>query len=470
MSGPPCQAAETNLHLDPSGRVLACCANKLYVLGNVQSASLREIWESQAADDLRADLRAHDYGRGCSDCGAHVAAGHPERAWARAYDGDTVGAHAGTTWPQRLELELSNACNLQCVQCNGDLSSSIRAQRERLPRLPVVYDEPFFAELAAFLPHARSIVFLGGEPFLGREPMRVFAQLVDGGHTPRCHVTTNGTIWNRRVEGILDALPVDISLSLDAADPDLYRSIRIGGDHAKVLTNLDRFLDRARGNGTTVSLNYCLMTANVDDFASALMLADQRDVDVFVNTVTSPPGLSLFRTASDSLRAMLERLREDPVASRLGRNRPVWDDQMGRLAAHLDAAEGAGAPVAVSGSLERTASALAAEAADERGVHRLELSATGLIEAIGPRIGDVLGMDLHPLLGQPIAHMQDVVVTHFGRVTRMSSTAPVAQVEQHEVVCELDGRSTSIRSVIVPRPDGGAVCMIAARATASALA
>ena len=47
--------------------------------------------------------------------------------------------------PMRLEFNIHNACNLQCVMCHGLASSSIRAHREGLPALANPYDETFVA-------------------------------------------------------------------------------------------------------------------------------------------------------------------------------------------------------------------------------------------------------------------------------------------------------------------------------------
>lgn len=54
-------------------------------------------------------------------------------------------------WPRQMEFSVSNTCNLQCVMCNGEWSSSIRSQREGLPPLPKVYDDAFFDGLRDFL-------------------------------------------------------------------------------------------------------------------------------------------------------------------------------------------------------------------------------------------------------------------------------------------------------------------------------
>ena len=126
---------------------------------------------------------------------------------------------------------------------------------------------------AAVLDTARGAV-------LARESLRVFDQLIDAGLTPRCQVSTNGTVWNDHVERILDRLPVDVSVSIDGASTGTYDAIRVGAHLPDTLANLDRFIERGERHGTTVNLNHCLMAANAHELADLLLLAEARGIEV----------------------------------------------------------------------------------------------------------------------------------------------------------------------------------------------
>ncbi|MBS1838731.1 MAG: SPASM domain-containing protein, partial [Actinobacteria bacterium] len=156
------------MYFDQFGRVRACCQNSDGLLGDVTRQSVREIWESAQAGRLREALAVRDLSVGCGFCAWQAEeVGYSE--FARGFD-DLDPASIAPRWPLRMEFSMTNSCNLQCVMCNGDLSSSIRAHREHRAPLPEVYGERFFEELAEFLPHLVEARFLGGEPFLGREP------------------------------------------------------------------------------------------------------------------------------------------------------------------------------------------------------------------------------------------------------------------------------------------------------------
>src|SRR5262249_12065825 len=148
-------------------------------------------------------------------------ADHPARSF------DALARDANDEWPANLEFAFSNLCNLACVQCSPELSSAIRANRG-LPPLASPYDDRFFAELEPFLAHARSISLRGGEPLLQRECFRVTDALISMGRRIPVHVTTNGTILDRRVERLLAELPVSIAVSLDGVSNETIERIRVG--------------------------------------------------------------------------------------------------------------------------------------------------------------------------------------------------------------------------------------------------
>ena len=320
------------MYLDQHGSIRACCQNTDHPLGNITEQRLRDIWNGEAAAELRAAMLDHDLDLGCQFCKWQVEEGNDALVFARTFD--HLPAESTTpAWPRQLELSMSNACNLQCVMCNGDWSSAIRANREHRPPLPTVYDEQFFEDLRPFLEHVEIVKILGGEPFLGKESLRVMEMLVDMGSTAEVHVTTNGTQWSPRIERILEKLPMTIVVSLDGTDKARYEGIRIGSDLDVVLENIDRFRGYAETHGTTVNLAHCLMTSNWRDFPDFLRYAEDRGLRSYVNTVTYPTSLSMFHLPPSKLREILEFYRAEDVtlSEELDLNRSLWKDQISRL-------------------------------------------------------------------------------------------------------------------------------------------
>ncbi|MCU1368938.1 MAG: putative molybdopterin cofactor synthesis protein [Ilumatobacteraceae bacterium] len=335
-----CYAPLTSMYLDQFGKVRACCQNTEHLLGDITTSTLREIWDGEATSELRRALARSDLGKGCQYCKWQLDEGNRTGALLRSYDDPIpIGWSRKPEWPRYLEFSITNTCNLQCVMCNGDWSSSIRSQREQRPPLPAVYGEAFFEQLGAFIPHLKAARFTGGEPFLGREPLRIMDLVVDhGAEDAEISVVTNGTTFNAKVERILTTVQPQITVSLDGGTAEVYERVRLGASFDKVMANLDRFqaiVDGWRPLQATLNLTHCLMVDNWSTFPELLFLAEERDLDVAVNNVRFPEAHSLYHLPQAELAEIVTALeaRTAEVERLVTGNRlALWHQQLAALA------------------------------------------------------------------------------------------------------------------------------------------
>ena len=332
---PVCRAPFSSLHLDQHGDARPCCRSTL-VIGNVRDQSLAAIQSGPVASDLREAILRGDLSLGCEFCAHAARNGDHSSTYARRFD-DLPMVDAGSP-PVQLEIALSNTCNLQCTMCNGEWSSAIRSQREHLPPLPKAYSDAFFDELAGHLGALRRVELYGGEPFLGREPLRLLELLVEQAPQVEVAVTTNGTIWNDRVARLMEALRISIMVSVDGATRGTYESIRVGASWDDVTRNIERFRAACKVGGTRFGLAHCLMVQNWHEFPEMVAWAASLGADLFVNTVDYPLEVSLFALPPDELRGVVAALeaREGEVRSLPRDWGAVWSDELGRLRRHLD--------------------------------------------------------------------------------------------------------------------------------------
>ncbi len=327
-----CYAPQVSLFFDTLGSVQACCQNVKYPLGNVAVDRLADIWNGPRIQSLRKALAKDNFAAGCQFCEWQISVGNYLGAYTRNFERFPV-AELDPAWPQMMEFSVSNTCNLECVMCKGEFSSLIRSNREKLPPLPKAYGDQFFEDLRPFLPHLKYCKFLGGEPFLARESYRVWDLIIEAGLRLPCHVTTNGTQYNERVEQVLSHMPIELSVSLDGLTKPTLESIRRNANFETVMENFRRFHQYARRQGTYIGLTYCLMRQNWHEFGDFLKFADDWDCEVVVNLVREPPQCSLYtlpiRQLDEIAAAMEEQGRS--LRNRLKRNRPVWDEHVGGL-------------------------------------------------------------------------------------------------------------------------------------------
>ncbi|MBK6671498.1 MAG: radical SAM protein [Actinobacteria bacterium] len=327
------------MYFDQFGKVRACCQNDGVHLGDVGTASLREIWQSAEADRMRRALESDDYSVGCSFCAWQVDEGGRASAFARSFDG--LEPRDGLPrYPRQMEFALSNTCNLSCAMCNGDFSSTIRSRLERRAPLAAAYGDRFFDELEEFLPHLERASFLGGEPFLATESLRVLHMLADLPDPPEVVITTNGTIATPQVLGLIETLRPHIVVSLDGATSGTYESIRSGARFERVMANLDRFIDILGPSG--VSVAHCLMTSNWSEFDRLLGLAEERGLWVGVNVVRYPIHLSLYHRPAAELGHVVCTLRARNPTSLTDVRLATWADTLDSLDRHRAALRGGG--------------------------------------------------------------------------------------------------------------------------------
>lgn len=321
------------MEFDPSGAVLACCANALFPLGRVGETPLIEIWRGPRARALREAVARQDFSLGCTIC-SHRIRHHGAELPMAGYD-----LLAGTTdgeWPSRLSFSLHNTCNLECVMCGADRSSRIRTRRARLAPLPHVYDDSFFSELDEFLPHIDKADFVGGEPFLVREHWRVWDRLWEVRPDVRCSVTTNATVWNARVEQVLERFDTDLRVSLDALDPELFEAIRVGADFAEVMRNFERIHAYSLDRNTSLSISFCFLRHNWHQLMGMLEWAEERSLRVHVQTVIEREH-GAQHLPDDELVEVLRAMHEQAATRRdaLRLNGEVWDRQIVMLEEEL---------------------------------------------------------------------------------------------------------------------------------------
>ena len=187
-----------------------------------------------------------------------------------------------TSVPPQLEIELTNRCNLACVQC-------LRSRGLRPYALGDITFDNYVRILDQF-PHVVSLTLNGfGEPLLHPDFVRIVA------HTravrPWCKIGIydNGMLLDEtKVEGVIGSGLTEINVSIDAADPDTYRRVRRGGTLSVVHDNLRRLVRRRRERQSRfplVGVNFVMLNDNEGELVPFIEQAADIGVD-FVNCIT----------------------------------------------------------------------------------------------------------------------------------------------------------------------------------------
>ena len=141
--------------------------------------------------------------------------------------------------PLHLQIGTNLTCNLKCVFCRRQVPEEI----ERLKAIPAdkreispqtlerIIDIMPYASIVNLTPYGEPLMYSGLEEMLERHRQMGCNNLA---------LTTNGMLlegkWAERL--VQSGLHI-LFLSVDSCDPDLYASMRVGGDLAKIKRGLD---------------------------------------------------------------------------------------------------------------------------------------------------------------------------------------------------------------------------------------
>ncbi len=172
--------------------------------------------------------------------------------------------------PAALGIDVSDVCDLSCAVCSRVLHRDPRSVPVLdLERFQAVFDRarPAYLLLSGY-----------GEPLLAPDLPRMVAHATRRGAVST--VITNGMHLDEdRARRLLDAGLTKVKVSVDAADPELYRRLRSGGDLERVLANVRRFLelgDRHPRARVQVELQAVLCRENLDQAVPLVDLCRER--------------------------------------------------------------------------------------------------------------------------------------------------------------------------------------------------
>ena len=208
-----------------------------------------------------------------------------------------------------MELELSNQCNLECLMCSGKLSSGIRKNRDKLPPLPMIYDDSFREQLHEFIPHLTELRFNGGEPFAQKIVLDICDDVAKIKPGLKINIATNGTIMNKRVKHIMENNNLHINISIDSLIASRYEEIRINGNFENLMKNTTKFHKYCKNNNSELSIMVNPMRNNWEEMVTFVNFTEGLDINLWFNTILYPEQYAIWNLPSDELNKIYYRMK-----------------------------------------------------------------------------------------------------------------------------------------------------------------
>jgi MoaA/NifB/PqqE/SkfB family radical SAM enzyme len=311
-----CKAPFNNMYFNVHGQVGPCWLT-LQDAPKYPESSLHEIWFSEFFQQIRNAIRERNLSSFCSTCEKNIISGNHVSVLAKLYD----TRHSIEEYPSSMEFELSNRCNLECIMCKGELSSTIRKNREQLPPLNIPYNSTFVEQLEEFIPHLKEAKFLGGEPFLIDIYYNIWEKMIEINPQIEITITTNGTVLNDKVKRILDKLSCHIIISIDSVNRDTYEHIRIGAKYERVMENFHYFAHYASNRMRYLGVSVNPLRSNWSEMPDFVNFCTRNGAQIWFNTVTYPYTQALWTLPAADLQVVYDKLSEASItfhSSKLG--------------------------------------------------------------------------------------------------------------------------------------------------------
>lgn len=293
-----CHAPSTNMYFSQTGEVKVCCHNTEFVAGKYPEQTIKEIWNSQAIQLMRQDMAKYKLGKGCEKCSFDLAGKHFEEVSAKHFD--HIPSHP--SYPTQMEFLLTNICNLECVMCMGEFSSSIRKNVEKLPEIPNVYDDKFIEQLEEFIPHLHETRFSGsGEAFLIDINYKIWEKIIELNPSCKIMVQTNGTVLNNKVKDVLSKGNFHIGVSLDSLKKEVFEEIRPNSKFERVIENINYFNDYCLKNNRKFNISTCVMRQNWEEMPDFVNFSNKLNAVQTFHKVWYPRKYALFNLSAAEL-------------------------------------------------------------------------------------------------------------------------------------------------------------------------
>ncbi|MEK8017302.1 MAG: SPASM domain-containing protein, partial [Candidatus Parabeggiatoa sp.] len=338
-----CDAPFERLETRRNGDVKFCCDSWLDIpIGNFNTDSAENIWNSEVAQKIRASVLAGRFSY-CSRsrCPRILNRMLPLRDAVQSPELQAILKHqqvALRTKPRQLKLNHDASCNLSCPSCRNQVYKLSDVETQRLREITDAVVLPLLAD-------ARIVEITGSGDAFASKHFRYILQRINRNDYPhlRIDLFTNGlqfteANWEKLS---LKGLCRRAVISVDATEPESYRRLRRGGELSKLLGNFP-FISRLRASGELerVVLVFIIQQDNYTQIPDMLRLTQQYGFDETFLKKLDPWGQTPAEYQAknitapthphhgDFLRILRDPILRQPVVN-LGTLRPIYDCAVG---------------------------------------------------------------------------------------------------------------------------------------------
>lgn len=228
-----------------NGDFNVCCRHDMKYSMNINTNTVEQWRDSEYMTEVRRSFLADQRHPGCNACWTKEDQGFVSLRQRTAREYEILKIDLDKMSVNNIEVDLTNLCNLKCLMCNEDNSSSILAENIQLginvvDQKSIKWSEQGFKNLQDLLmQHPKIVSIRGGEPLYVKQLLELVENIPgEQAKSMALHITTNATVWNQRWQQALAKFRlVRLMFSIDAVG-DLYEYLRYPAQWSSVVENI----------------------------------------------------------------------------------------------------------------------------------------------------------------------------------------------------------------------------------------
>lgn len=284
LKGKYCLSPFMQITVDRQGDVRLCGCSwwMTQPVGNILTTSLDDILSSQIAIDVRRSIIDGSYVY-CNEkvCGVMANNGLNTVNTLPPSVAALVDDPVKYDLPYHINLDLDLTCNLSCPSCRHTVIKVPDEEKEQQREIGRILSKNLFSK-----PTDKKIVVeisAGGEIFASEMLMEMLTT-IDTSVMPNLeiHLGTNGTLITKRWKRLqsIEHLIKKITVSVDAATPDVYERVRRGGKWTDVYAGMEFLKSKKQQFPFSLNARLIFQKENYKDSELFHHLCMQWDVDV----------------------------------------------------------------------------------------------------------------------------------------------------------------------------------------------
>lgn len=290
LKGHFCSMPFEKLEIHANGNMYSCCPGWIDLpLGNVRDANVRELWNSEASQEFRRSILDGSF-RHCRHkiCPVIQNDSLPTLATAKKNPkyADIIAKRSVVIDedPTIIDFSHDRSCNLACPSCRAD--KILLTEGPEYDEKKSFHDQLVQEYFSAPTDRRVAIKVTGsGDPFASKI-YRDFLFSLNGKDFPNLTVNlqTNGVMFTEKNWQKIHKIHKNLGfilVSCDAATPETYEPIRLGGDWELLMQNLEHLgKRRAEGRFNHFRMDFVVQAGNFQEMPAYVDLAKKIGADV----------------------------------------------------------------------------------------------------------------------------------------------------------------------------------------------